>query len=71
MERFQIGDILVFNEFYGGAPKMPNFRGELVGYSKKVFSANGDPCARIKRLDTKAGKIELWGQGWLMVERCV
>ena len=65
MEHFTIGDILVLNEFYGGRVTMPNFKGELVGYSKKVFSVNGDPCARVKRLDTKAGRVELWGQGWL------
>lgn len=68
MEHFEIGDILVFNKSYGGAVEMPDFRAEFVGYSIKVFGANGEACARVKRLDTKAGGIDLWAQGWLKKE---
>jgi len=67
MEHFAIGAIVVLNESYGGRVTMPNFKGEVVGYSKRSFSANGDPCVRIKRLDLPSGAIQLWGQGWLEI----
>ena len=65
--RFQIGDIVVLSESYAW-PLRGKFRGQIVGFSRGLLDINGNPVARVKRLDLASGNVQTWGQGWLEKE---
>jgi len=46
--------------------KYREFRGEVVRIFEDRVDKDGDPCFRLRRLDTKAHGLETWSQGFFV-----
>lgn len=42
------------------------FRGEVIRVLEGRVDKDGDPCFRLKRLDTKGHGLEIWSQGFFV-----
>ena len=46
-----------------------NFRGEVVKILEDNVDKDGDPCFRLRRLDTKGHGLETWSQAFFVLDR--
>ena len=46
--------------------KYRKFRGEVVTILEGHVDKDGDPCFRLRRLDTKGHGLETWSQGYFI-----